>query len=126
MTKLFLSFSFLLVLASLSFAQKPVRSAEDRAITTIKFIAKEINLSKDQIAKLTAITTELNQKVDPLKEQISAADDKKALRAEMKTHTDKYNADLKTILTAEQFTQYEAYEVKRKEEMAKKRAAAGN
>lgn len=78
----------------------PARKADQKAAK----MAKELGLSADQEAKIEQLMLARQQETAAFKTKYGA--DKNAGRAEMKASHDKYNAQLKAILTPEQFAKF--------------------
>ena len=78
----------------------PARKADQKAAK----MAKELGLSADQEAKMEQLLLARQQETAAFKTKYGA--DKNAGRAEMKASHEKYNAQLKAILTPEQFAKF--------------------
>lgn len=117
--------SFLLVVSIMfamttnQFAQPDGRKQdpEKRATAMVKNLEKELSLTEDQSSKIKTIQLETLKKVDELREQGMAANDKKAMRQKVNEANDAADEQVKALLTADQKLKYEAWQIKRQEEM---------
>jgi hypothetical protein len=93
---------------------RPRMSTEERAKARTQRMAKDLGLSAEQLARVEA----LNLKHAKEGEAMRASDEKERAmrRAEMKDRKAAYETELKTVLTPEQFTKWEA----KKDEMKAK------
>ena len=96
MKKILLVCCFLLGIAAVSHAQGMRRSPEERA----KQLKTQLNLTDDQTAKITAIYTTMNTKMDSVR---NAGGDMSSFMPIMTSTNDK----IKAILTPEQATAYQ-------------------
>jgi len=81
---------------------KTPKTPEQKADKKAAKMAKELGLNADQEARLEKLMLTRQQEATALKAKYGA--DKKAGRAEMKAAHDRYETELKTILTPEQYT----------------------
>ncbi|ALW86528.1 hypothetical protein AUC43_16420 [Hymenobacter sedentarius] len=79
----------------------PAQKADHRAAK----LAKELGLTADQEAKVEQLMLARQQETAALKTKYGA--DKKAGRAEMKAAHERYQAQLKAILTADQYAKFD-------------------
>ena len=89
---------------SLSKSQKAPKSPTQKADRKAGKMAKELGLNADQEARMEKLMLARDQENTALKAKYSA--NKKAGRADMKAAHDRYQAELKTILTPEQYTKH--------------------
>jgi Spy/CpxP family protein refolding chaperone len=82
----------LLTLCSVSFAQKEKRSPEKQMESRMKHMKKELHLTDEQAARVSKLMQEQNRK-------------QRALAEEMKINRKNSKAELKSILTQEQYIQ---------------------
>ena len=87
--------------------QGPQGTPEERAERQLQTMTKQLSLSAEQSAKLKPILLQRVNEQQALREKMQGKD-RQAMMAEMKTMREKYDAQFKTILTAEQLTKYEA------------------
>lgn len=94
--------------------QRPRMTTEERAKARTQRMTQDLGLSAEQLARVEA----LNLKHVKEGEVLSASDDKEraARRAEMNDRKAAYEKELKTVLTPEQFSKWEA----KKDEMKAK------
>ena len=81
--------------------KNPAQKADQKAAK----MAKELGLTADQEAKVEQLLLARQQETQALKAKIGT--DKTAGRAEMKASHEKYAAQLKTILTPEQYAKFD-------------------
>ena len=81
--------------------KNPARQADHRAGK----MAKELGLSADQETRVEKLLLAREQETTALKAKYTA--DKKAGRPEMKAAHDRYEAQLKTVLTPEQYAKFD-------------------
>lgn len=119
--------SFILGLAVISYAQqgsdnksaKTVRTPEDRATIFTKWIDKTVTLTPDQQTKVQAV----NLKYANMKQAVrdSAQANRKAMRQEVMADNKEQDAELKSILTSDQYIAYTAARKQKMEDMRSKR-----
>ncbi len=79
---------------------------EERANRQTKMMANALGLSADQEAKVQALNLKRLTQIDALRESKEAQEN--VDRNKAKTIRDNWNTELKSILTPEQYTKYEA------------------
>jgi protein CpxP len=119
MKKYVLSIALLLAAATATFAQQ-VASPEERAKWLTENSTKGITLTPEQKSKIYAIGLERANAVDALK--LEAGEGNKPDADKMKAIVQKFDADVKSILSDEQKATLKA----KAEEAKAKKAAAGN
>lgn len=82
-------------------------TAEERAARQIKMMTGQLSLTADQATKLQPIILARTTEQTALREKLQAGN-REAAMAEYKKLNDKYNTQIKAVLTAEQYTKYEA------------------
>ncbi|MPR35070.1 Spy/CpxP family protein refolding chaperone [Salmonirosea aquatica] len=82
----------MMTLCTLSFAQKQHDNSEKRMETRMKHMKKELNLTDEQAARVSKLMQEQSKK-------------QRALAEEMKANRKQSKAELKSILTQEQYIQ---------------------
>ena len=81
--------------------QKTKLTPEQRSAKRIEMMKTTLNLTDDQVVKVKAAQAQLSTEM----KQVNGKD--KANREEIKAKRDAYNAQLKTILTPEQYQKYQ-------------------
>jgi protein CpxP len=89
-------------------------SADQRARARTERMTKDLGLSAEQIARLEALNRE--QAKEAQVDRVARRSERDSRRAAMKVRRERYEADLKSILSAEQFSGWTA----RKEDMEQK------
>jgi protein CpxP len=79
---------------------------EQRAEMQTKRLTTQLGLSADQTAKVQAIALTENQELEALRSKYASADSRQGAGQEMKALRDKYETQLKAVLTPEQLTKY--------------------
>lgn len=85
--------ALLMILSTATFAQREGATPEKRIKQQVTTMQKELKLNDEQTAKLTKLMTEQAEK-------------QKALAEQMKANREKSKAELKSILTQEQYIQF--------------------
>lgn len=99
--------------------ERPNMDPTERANQMTEHMAKEYSLTDEQKEKLSAINLEFTQSMTPPEQAKSDADKKKSSekdsdrRAEMQQKYEAYNAQLKEVLTDEQYEAYTKKEAER-------------
>ncbi len=103
------------VLAGMTMAaqaqDKAQRTPEERAKMRTERLTKELELTPEQATKVQAINVKYADKVDEARKEREA--DRAEVRKEAKTMHDAHDAEMKAVLTADQYAKWTA----RKEEM---------
>lgn len=121
-----LCFLPLLLLCLNAFSQNvPRKSAEERAEMLVQSLVPILTLSEDQALKIKAIQLETLIKADELRTKAREAGDPKLVRDEMKKVNEASELSIKALLTSEQAIKYDAWLVKRKEEMKNRNGNGG-
>ncbi len=112
--------AFVLALSTVSFAQKHDRGNGEKQVQKLK---TELQLSDEQTAKVQAATQKRVAQMETFKD--SAKQERKENMGKMKTAMDEYDAEMKAILTPEQYAKFDGLrddkKEKRKEERKEKR-----
>jgi len=87
--------------------QGPQGTPEERAERQLTMITEQLSLTADQSAKLKPIILQRVTEQQELRQKMQGKD-RQAMMTEMKTMQEKYDTQFKTILTADQYTKYEA------------------
>lgn len=82
------------------------QTPEQRADMQTQRLSKELTLSADQTSQVRAIALAQNQEMQALRSKYASADSRQGAGQEMKAIRDKYDAQLKAVLTPEQATKY--------------------
>lgn len=69
-------------------------------------LTKQLNLSADQRTQVVALEQARREEMKTMRGQLQAGGDRTGMRQTMQTARDKYDTQLKGILTADQYTQY--------------------
>jgi len=86
--------------------QGPQGTPEERVERQLKMMTEQLSLSADQSNKLKPILLQRITEQQALRQNMQG-NDRQAMRTQMKTMRDKYDAQLKDILTPDQYTKYE-------------------
>ncbi|RZL04812.1 MAG: hypothetical protein EOO62_20445 [Hymenobacter sp.] len=103
--------------------ERAMRSPEQQAQNQAQRLAKELNLTADQQTKVQQLMTAQRQETQAAIQ--GAGGDRKAMGQAMRTGRDKFNGQLKTVLTADQFTKYQQIMTQRREQMRERRQGGG-
>lgn len=79
---------------------------EQRAEMQTQRLTKQLGLTADQTTKIQAIALAENQELATLRGKYAAADSRQGAGQDMKALRDKYETQLKAVLTPEQLTRY--------------------
>ncbi len=113
----------LVMFASLSsvFSQNAERkSPKGNALNQVAALTKQLNLSPEVAEKVKGILTGQMEKFGALRASMKTAEDKKAVRGEMKALNEDTNKQMEALLSADQFTKYkELQDQNRKEAISK-------
>lgn len=99
--------------------EKEKLTPEKRAEVATTQMKVRLDLSDEQTAKVKAVQTDHFKKVEKNLEEMRAH--REVMDARMKKQTDETDAELKKILTEEQFKKYQEKKENRKEKMEKRR-----
>ncbi|MDF7810456.1 hypothetical protein [Hymenobacter sp. YC55] len=80
---------------------------EQRADMQTQRLTKELSLTADQSTKVRTIALAENQELQALRAKFSSADSRQGAGQEMKAVREKYDAQLKAVLTPEQVTKFD-------------------
>jgi periplasmic protein CpxP/Spy len=83
-------------------------SPEERAERQTKMMTEQLSLTADQTAKVKPIILARINEQSTLREKMQGGGDREAMMGEFRKLNEKYNTQLKAVLTAEQYTKYEA------------------
>jgi protein CpxP len=95
--------------APIAFVQQGQGQAtpEERAERQMKMMTEQLTLTADQTTKLQPIILARSTEQTALRQKMQGGD-REALMGEYRKLNEKYNTQIKAILTAEQYTKYEA------------------
>jgi len=82
------------------------RSPEQMADARAKQLTTQLGLNADQTEKVRQLTLTQAQQMQEKRASMMASGDREAMRTEMQTAREQYDTQLKTILTADQYTKY--------------------
>ena len=93
------------------------RTPDEMAARQTQGLAKRLNLSADQSAKVQQIMLARDQEMQAKRGEMQSAatSNRKQVREQMQANNTKYEDQLKAVLTPEQLTQYTAMQSKRRE-----------
>lgn len=110
-----------------SFAQEaPTKTAEQRAEGIVKNMTREMSLTAEQTAKVSAIQIGIIKKADDIRAKAAESGNKKNMQKDVKAANDAGEAEIKALLTPEQLVKYDAWQEKRREAMKAKQGGGGN
>jgi len=98
------------------------KSPQDRANTQFQWMKQNIGLTDDQNSKVFNVLFQSAKDADAARNSDQGADKRQAMQ-EIQSNRD---AQLKAILTGDQFTKYQAHEQEMKAKMQERRANQGN
>lgn len=81
---------------------------EERAERQTRMLTEHLSLSADQTAKVKPIILARINEQSSLREKMQEGGDRQAMMGEFRKLNEKYNAQIKAVLTAEQYAKYEA------------------
>ena len=123
MKKFILSLAAILICAG-AYAKdtaKVRKSPEEIAAKRSAQLKEKLELTDDQKTKVYASMLDKINRKQAIKEKYKGGTDKKSMRMEMKAVEDGFDADMKSILTAEQYTKWQGIKTKQKEKHKEKR-----
>ncbi|RSK33815.1 hypothetical protein [Hymenobacter metallilatus] len=97
-------------------------SPEQRADRQAQHLTTQLGLSADQTPKVRAIVLAQAQEIETLRDKYTAAGSRQGLGPDLKATQEKYDAQLKAVLTAEQYTAYTQLRADRLEKVRQRRA----
>lgn len=103
-----------------SAGRSPEQQAQNQAIR----LAKELNLSADQQTKVQQLMNDQRQATQTAIQQ--AGGNRQAMGKAMRAGRDKFEGQLKTVLTAEQYTKYQQLMAQRREQIRERRGQAND
>ena len=98
-------------------------SPEQQAQNQAQRLAKELNLSADQQAKVQQLMAAQRQETQTAIQ--NAAGDRRAMGQAMRAGRDKFEGQLKTVLSADQYTKYQQLMTERRAQMRERRQGGG-
>ncbi|WP_022823877.1 Spy/CpxP family protein refolding chaperone [Hymenobacter norwichensis] len=98
---------------------------EQRAEMQTKRLTSQLGLTADQTTKIQAIALAENQELATLRGKYASADSRQGAGQEMKALRDKYETQLKAVLTPEQLTKYDQLRDERMDNRRDKMKASG-
>ncbi len=94
-----------------------MKSPEAKADHQAAKLGKELGLAPDQEARVEQILLAQRQEMMAMHDKAQAAGTRKGMGPEMKAARDKYDAQLKEALSADQYTKYLAMREERRDKM---------
>jgi protein CpxP len=98
---------------------------EQRADMQTKRLTTQLSLTADQTTRVQAIALAENQELATLRGKYASADSRQGAGQEMKALRDKYETQLKAVLTPEQLTKYDQLRDERMDNRKDKMKAGG-
>lgn len=98
---------------------KTHKSPQERANKVTEEMVKDFGISEEQKTKVQALALKRAETVSAIK--MKGKEEKKAHRADMKKANEEFEKELKTVLTPEQFTKWEAKKKQMKEKRKERR-----
>lgn len=104
-------------------AERPKLSSDEKVEKQVEKLRTDLALNEKQVAEVKALVTEQVKKREAKKAEIKAIKtaDRKEMMAKMKDEQTAMKDKMKKILTAEQFTKWEANREEMKDKMREKR-----
>lgn len=121
MKKLILLGASVLMMSAVSVAQPGKlgkKSPQERAEHQTERLTKELSLTPEQAAKVKAILAKRGAEMDSVRSKKMAGAQKEEVRGDKKAAREKTDAELKAILTPEQYAKFQAMMQERKENHA--------
>lgn len=116
-TFLWLATAGLLTITAPALAQqKPGKTATERATRRTEVMTRDLSLSADQQAKVQALNNQFATQVDELRPSAAERTARQERRQKAQQARADYDAQLKAVLTPEQYANYQAQQQKRREE----------
>jgi len=84
-------------------AQRPMLTPEQRADKQTDMMQKNLSLTADEVTKVKQINLDYWTQVDQMRKNNT---DPQTMHTQMKTLRDKHDADLKAVLTPDQYTKF--------------------
>lgn len=88
--------------------QGPMGTPQERAEALTKRMNEVLTLTADQSTKIQEINTKRFTEQQTMREKMQAGGDREAMRTQMQAMMQKYDTEYKGVLTADQYTKYEA------------------
>jgi len=100
-----------------------MRSPEQQAEAQAQRLAKELNLTADQQAKVQQLMAAQRQETQTAIQ--GAGSNRRAMGQAMRAGRDKFNGQLQTVLTPDQYTKYQQMLAERRAKMQERRQGGG-
>ncbi len=100
-----------------------MRSPEQQAEAQAQRLAKELNLTADQQAKVQQLMAAQRQETQTAIQ--GAGGNRRAMGQAMRAGRDKFNGQLQTVLTPDQYTKYQQMLAERRAKMQERRQGGG-
>jgi len=108
MKKIIVALLLMLGITGYSYSQQPHKTPEERAQATSTKLGKDLSLTQDQITKVYDVALTRNRAVEEAR--TNNASNKEVMHSQVKVANESYDAQMKTILTPEQYTQWKQME----------------
>ncbi|MDB5233757.1 MAG: hypothetical protein JWR44_750 [Hymenobacter sp.] len=102
-------------------AQQPDPMVERRA----QYLAKELGLSADQLARLGPILQAQRQDMQAMRNRVTTGGRQRGTGADLKNSQARYLEQIKAVLTPAQYTRFTAMQEEQREKMRARRAEPG-
>lgn len=100
----------------------PQKSPDQMAERRAQYLAKELSLTADQQAKLTPILLAQRQDMQTLRSQVQTGGRRIGMAQDLKASQAKYDAQIKAVLTPEQYTKFTQLKEEQRDKMRERRA----
>ena len=102
---------------------RPLRSPEQQSENQAQRLAKELNLTADQQTKVQQLMLAQRQETQTAIQ--NAGGNRRAMGQAMRAGRDKFDTQLKGVLSADQYTKYQQLMAQRREQMRERRQNGG-
>ena len=118
-------FPLLLITFNVFSQNIPRKSPQERAEVFVQSLTSSLSLADEQVNKIKTIQIERFLKLDELRTKAKASGDPKLVRDEMKKLNEASELHIKSVLTPEQSSKYDAWLDKIKVEMKNRKGNGG-
>jgi protein CpxP len=132
MKKLLLLLTTAAATTATSFAQAPTaqampdqvgtsKSVDQMAARRAQYLAKELSLSADQQARLQPVLLAQRQEMQAMRDKVQTGGRQRGMGQDLKASMTKYDAQVKGILTPEQYTKFSQLKDEQRDKMRERR-----
>ena len=100
--------------------ERPHKTVDERVKARTERMARELGLSAEQVERVEVMNRQ--QATEAEKDRVAADQDRAARRAAMNARRDRYDTELKAVLTPDQYTRWQAKKEEGKKRLQDKRA----